>query len=357
MIEARRVLLAFAMLAGIGGIASGQDVPVPPPGAANPDADRMSDVPLNRMRVLGSHNSYRPTFTEATLAEQRAVLREHSAGVEYGHPEIARQLDLGLRQLEFDPLADPHGGLYAAPYVGQPDLYAAMLRAGPKVLHVPFVDRRTHCLTISDCLMQVARWSRAHPGHHLIVITINPSEGHTDNPVMPELPPFDETALAAVDAAALAAFGKQGLVTPDQVRGSHASLRDAVTHGGWPSERATAGKVLLVLDAGDAVLERYGRGHASLRGRVMFGFYPESAPEAAFLNIQNPQREAATIRSAVSAGFIVRTRADAETVEARAHDPARLEAALRSGAQIISTDYYEGADDPLKLGFVVKLPR
>ncbi|SDA20099.1 Ca2+-dependent phosphoinositide-specific phospholipase C [Sphingomonas sp. NFR15] len=356
MIDVRKALLACAALAGIGGIASGQNAS-PPSGAANPDADRLSEAPLNGMRVLGSHNSYRPAFTAASLAEQRAVLREQSAGVEYGHPPIARQLDLGLRQLEFDPLADPHGGLYAAPYVGQPDRYAAMLRPGPKILHVPFVDRRTLCLTIAECLTQVARWSRAHPGHHPIVITINPSEGHTDNPIMPDLPAFDETALAAVDAAALAAFGPQGLVTPDQVRGRHASLRDAVTHDGWPSVRATAGKVLLVLDAGGTVLDRYRHGHASLRGRVMFGFYPEDAPEAAFLNIQDPRRDETAIRRAVAAGFIVRTRADAETVEARAHDRSRLEAASRSGAQIISTDYYAGADDPLKLNFVVRLAR
>lgn len=325
--------------------------------AANPEADRMADTPLNRMRVLGSHNSYRPAFTPETLAEQRAVLRVDSAGVEYGHPTIARQLDLGLRQLEFDPLADPHGGLYAAPYVGDTARYAVMLRPGPKVLHVPFVDRRTLCLTLSECLMQVAVWSRAHPRHHPIVIMINPSEGHTDNPIMPDLPDFDDATLATVDAAAVAAFGRRGLLTPDQVRGDHVSLREAVTHSGWPRMRALRGKVLLVLDAGDAVLERYRREHPALRGRVMFGFYPEASPEAAFLNLQDPVRDAALIKRAVAAGYIVRTRADAETREARKHDYSRLAAAVWSGAQIISTDYYAGAEDPLKLGFVVRLSR
>lgn len=351
-----QALLASALLAGAGiAAASAQQSPAVPIGAANPQADRESDAPLNRMRVLGSHNSYRPAFTPETLAEQRAVLGAESAGVEYAHPPIARQLDLGLRQLEFDPLADPHGGLYAAPYVGQPADYAAMLRPGPKVLHVPFVDRRSMCLALADCLMQVAHWSRAHPGHHLIVLTINPSEGRGDNVIMPQLPSFDEASLAAVDAAALAAFGKGGIVTPDQVRGGHASLREAVTAGNWPREASTRGKVLLVLDAGDAVMDRYRRGHPALRGRVMFGFYPEDAPEAAFLNLQDPKREEARIRRDVAAGFIVRTRADSDTREARDHDYSRFDAAVRSGAQIISTDYYPGNADPLHLDFVVRL--
>jgi hypothetical protein len=38
--------------------------------------------------------------------------------------------------------------------------------------------------------------------------------------------------------------------------------------------------------------------------------------------------------------FIVRTRADAGTIEARNNDYQRFNSAWKSGAQIISTDYY-----------------
>jgi len=41
----------------------------------------------------------------------------------------------------------------------------------------------------------------------------------------------------------------------------------------------------------------------------------------------------------VKAGFVVRTRADADTVEARSNDTTRRDAALQSGAQYVSTDY------------------
>ncbi|MES2022325.1 MAG: Ca2+-dependent phosphoinositide-specific phospholipase C [Pseudomonadota bacterium] len=324
--------------------------------AIGPVAAQAPDQRLNAMRVLGSHNSYRPELTEQALAEQRRILGVESPGVEYGHPPIARQLDLGLRQVEFDPVADPFGGLFAAPYVGDAASFAAMRRPGAKVLHVPFVDRHSLCLTLDACFAEVAAWSRAHPGHTPITVLVNASDGQGDNPIMPQLMPFDAKALAAIDASARAIFGSARLITPDQVRGHWPTLREAVLHGGWPGLTAARGKVLLVLDTNDRVLDVYRHGHAALRGRAMFGTYPEGDAEAAILNIQNPVAEEERIRRAVAQGFIVRTRADSDTVEARRGDYRRFQAALRSGAQIISTDYYPGAPDPLHLGFTVRLP-
>ena len=51
-------------------------------------------------------------------------------------------------------------------------------------------------------------------------------------------------------------------------------------------------------------------------------------------------RDQARIQDAVAAGFMVRTRADANTFEARENNTEPREAAFRSGAQYISTDYY-----------------
>ena len=81
---------------------------------------------------------------------------------------------------------------------------------------------------------------------------------------------------------------------------------------------------------------------------------PAAEPEAAVFNIQDPKAEETRIKDLVAQGFMVRTRSDADTREAHAHDQSRLQAALRSGAQIISSDYYPGAPDPLGLRFVVR---
>ena len=64
------------------------------------------------------------------------------------------------------------------------------------------------------------------------------------------------------------------------------------------------------------------------------------ADHAAYFTINNPVRDQQRIRDAVQTGFIVRTRADANTIEARENSTARRDAAFSSGAHYISTDYY-----------------
>jgi len=312
------------------------------------------DVGLNTLRWLGSHNSYRPDLDPAALARQRQIMGEHSAGVEYAHPPISDQLDLGIRQLEFDPYADTTGGRFAGPYAQNAAQMAIMSRPGAKVLHVPLVDARTLCLTLADCFGQVARWSDAHPGHQLLILFVNTKEEGFKTPLIPDPELFTEASLAAIDADAVAAFGRQRLLTPDDVRGGAATLRDAVRTRGWPTARAAAGKVLLVLDSNPRVADLYRTAHPALKGRVMFGLYGEAEPEAAVFNVQDPVADQARITALVAQGFLVRTRADADTREARAGNLGRLAAAERSGAQVISTDYYPGALDPLKLQFVVR---
>ena len=71
--------------------------------------------------------------------------------------------------------------------------------------------------------------------------------------------------------------------------------------------------------------------------------------------MNEPQKDWNYIQYLVRSGYIVRTRADADTVEARKGDYSRWKAALISGAQIISTDYYE-ADPALNTGYQVQLP-
>lgn len=316
-----------------------------------------ADAPgLNAMHVLGSHNSYRPNLDPAALAHQRQVMGPRSTGVEYGHPPIAAQLDLGLRQLEFDPYADSAGGLYAAPYAGHPVRLATMKRPGAKVLHAPVVDARTLCLTLADCFGQVAAWSRAHSDHDLIVIFVNTKEEPFDTPAIPNPPLYTEADLAGLDADAVRAFGRAHIVAPDDLRGDAPTLRQAATGGRWPSLAASRGKVLLVLDSNPRIAQLYRQDHPSLAGRMMFGLYEAAEPEAAVFNIQDPRAEEARIKDLVAQGFLVRTRSDADTREAHLHDQGRLQAALRSGAQIISTDYYPGAPDPLDLRFVVRPP-
>ena len=62
------------------------------------------------------------------------------------------------------------------------------------------------------------------------------------------------------------------------------------------------------------------------------------------------------IRDLVEAGYLVRTRADTDTEEARSGDTARRDAALASGAQFVSTDFPEPSLNPGFTDYFVEIP-
>ena len=83
-------------------------------------------------------------------------------------------------------------------------------------------------------------------------------------------------------------------------------------------------------------------------------------PEAAFVILNNPTSQKSTITQRVQEGYIVRTRSDADTQEARTGDYTDMNNAFSSGAQITSTDYYKpdprGGIDSGWTTFSVKFP-
>ena len=328
----------------------------------------LTDAPLrmNDVQVIGSHNSFKDRIAPAVMATIRTHDPRAAAALDYYHLPLAEQLDHGVRQVEIDVFADPAGGRYADPRgeaiarrAGQRTDFdrAAMLRPGYKVLHIPDIDYRATCATLIRCLTQIDTWSRAHPRHLPIMVTINAADTPPDEPGITAPLPLDDAArLDALDAEIRTALPGRRLITPDEVRGTASTLREAIRTRGWPTLEAARGRLYLVLDVRDAVSEAYRAGHPSLAGRAMFGVYPDDQPEAAVAIVQDPLTEGDHIRRAVGQGLIVRTRGDADTVEARAHDPRKATAAAADGAQAISTDYYPGAPDPAGLGYTATLP-
>jgi hypothetical protein len=229
-----------------------------------------------------------------------------------------------------------------------------MLRPGLKVLHVQDIDYVSNCQPFTACLLAIRTWSRAHPRHLPVFILV---ETKTQQPIpgvpgmaAPEL--FTPAVLDALDAEIRSVFAPQDMITPDQVRGRHATLPEAVAQGGWPTLKEARGKVVFLLDQKD-VTAGYLAGHPALAARVLFTNADPGQPDAAFVeeNEGAPEVIAALVRQ----GYLVRTRSDADTVEGRTGATARRDAALRSGAQIVSTDYpwYEPAR---WTGYAVSLP-
>src|SRR5262245_16495177 len=59
-----------------------------------------SELRLNQVQVLGSHNSYHGAPFPPILRELRKVSRPLAASLDYAHRPLAEQFDLGVRQIE-----------------------------------------------------------------------------------------------------------------------------------------------------------------------------------------------------------------------------------------------------------------
>jgi hypothetical protein len=211
-----------------------------------------------------------------------------------------------------------------------------------KVLHVQEIDFETHCLTFVACLTQLRDWSDANPGHVPITVMVEAKEETISDPLdlgftIPL--EFGPEELEDVDAEILSVFPFERLIRPDDVRGDYATLEEAVLAGNWPTLEMARGRVMFVFLNRSAARDDYIDGHPSLEGRVMFTNSEEGEPEAAWFNVNNALEDGERIRSLVEAGYMVRTRADEETRQAREDDYTLQEAAWASGGQFVSTDY------------------
>jgi len=275
------------------------------------------------VQVLATHNSYH--------IQQDAPIQS-STTTQYTHAPLDQQLDMGVRGFEIDVVNAPDGSF--------------------PVLHTPVVDATSNCTPLAQCLQVIRTWSEAHPGHVPIFVLIEPKNDDVDFVIDPTLRRFDAAGLDQLDKTVRSSLGR-GLITPDSVRGSAKTLRAAVTGRGWPTLGKTRGKTLVALNTEGAIRNTFLQGHPSLERRAMFVTADERSPAAAVIKMDDPDE--AKIQALVKQGFIVRTRADADLIEARNHDTSRREIALRSGAQIVSTDF-EVAVPAIGGDYVVQIP-
>lgn len=324
-----------------------------------------ANVAINQLQSMGTHNSYKEAIPDVEMALIKKQSPDAAITLDYSHRSFTEQLDKGARQIELDPSDDPQGGLFATSLarkilqdqgVTPPDYdLSVMSQPGIKVIHVSDIDYRSHCLLFTDCLKQIKAWSDTHPTHTPILMMINPKSEGISWPGAAKVLPWGKEAFDRMDAEIRSVFSEDQLITPDDVRGSHATLREAVTTVGWPKLGDARGKLIFTMDLSPEANAPYAEGHPSLQGRVAFMTTFPEAPEAAYFTMNEPEQQQAEIQDLVKKGFLIRTRADADTREARAGTTTRREAALASGAQFVSTDYL-WPDDRFGTGYTATLP-
>lgn len=323
-----------------------------------------AQIRINQIQVIGTHNSYHAGFAPSAAKFWQQKNPKVFAGLDYSHPSLTAQLDGGVRQIEIDIFADPKGGLYSHPYgekliaeAGLPpdplfDPDHKMDKPGFKVMHVQDVDYRSNCEPFTACLQEVRSWSQSHPNHLPIFILVETKQGALHVP-FPTVTPIDFTPALFddLDNEIRSVFQASEMVTPDDVRANYGTLNEAVRAGKWPTVAQARGKVVFLMDQkkmGPIYLD----GHPSLKGRILFTNASPGTPDAAFIEQNDAPADA--INTLAKQGYLIRTRSDSDTKEARANDTSRRDIVLASGAQIISTDY--PAAERAASGYKVELP-
>lgn len=260
---------------------------------------------LNDLQMKGTHNSYHKRPSPDPISEW-----------DYEHAPLAMQLaQQGIRQFELD-----------VHYVSEERRF--------HVFHLPGADDKSTCPLLRDCLTELKVWSNANPGHHPLFVFIEPKD---------EADRVADTISGRLDdleAEILAVWQRSRIVTPDDVKGGHATLREAVQAGDWPTLGATRGKAVFVLledDHGPGSLHaEYTNGNTSLDGKLMFATALESDTYGAILSINSPHDP--RIEAAARKGFIVRTMPGDTFIDGMFESRADLEAGLAGYAHILSND-------------------
>jgi hypothetical protein len=333
-------LSVCAMLLAIASSAAGQESNM---------AAQDERVHLNQIQVIGSHNSYHAGFAPSERKYLEMKNPKALRGLDYHHAPLGEQLSGGVRQIEIDVFADPEGGRFAHPAVVR-NVAAAGLPADPdfdpqhemdkpgfKVMHVQDLDERSTCHTFIACLKDVRTWSQAHPQHIPIFILVETKEDTPrEMPNAVKAEPFTSALFDALDTEIRSVFRPNEIITPDEVRGDASTLVEAVHAGKWPTLAKARGRMIFLMDQ-QHVGPIYTEGHPSLKGRILFTNAIPGASDAAF--IEQNEGSLDEINSLVKQEYLVRTRTDEGTEQARTNDTTRRDLALSSGAQMLSTDY------------------
>ncbi|TNF89898.1 MAG: hypothetical protein EP301_02080, partial [Gammaproteobacteria bacterium] len=128
---------------------------------------------LNEIQVLGSHNSYKLAMTAENFAALTAQNPAMARALEYTHPPLSAQLQVGLRKLELDVFYDPLGELFPGRVISGSSF---------PVLHVQNLDDQSNCPDLLTCLDEIRNWSIAHDTHVPIFLSFNAKDSVIDQP-------------------------------------------------------------------------------------------------------------------------------------------------------------------------------
>lgn len=262
---------------------------------------------LNDVQAKGTHNSYH-------IQPDNPIDPSHF----YTHAALDIQLDeQGVRQFELDLHLHKEEGF--------------------QVFHLPGgFDSETTCRRFSNCLKIIKNWSDRNRWHMPLVIWLEPKDEDMDagDPDLESIiGRYDE-----IEAEILSVWPEKRILRPDDVRGNHTLLPEAIAADGWPTLGELRQKVIFVMLDSETHRLRYTQDSPNLAGKLLFVDSDDPTDTyAAFFKINNAQADFDRTQDLVSAGFVVTTNIDGPDYSST-ENQARRDASLESGAHFLSTD-------------------
>lgn len=329
-----------------------------------PDSIRLNDI-----RFIASHNSYKLKPDPKVLRflghfKKRLGNDLDPKRMDYGHVSLTEQFDrYEVRGIELDLYYDPKGGKYKKRRVNffvpgrkQRIKDSLMLEPGFKMLHIADVDFETNYLTFKSALKEIKTWSDKNPNHTPLIINIEPKgdspgdhSGFLRFLGFKRAIPYDSLAYAELEKEISDILPKERILKPKDLRSNFSSVSERLDSLGWPKLNEVLGKVIFVIDG-----DRNGIYKRTQEEPILFLYDHPSDNSTAFVKRNDPFDKPNEI-AALTEKYMVRTRTDVETIQARENDYRMFDAAIQSEAQIISTDYYR-SDEALS-SFVINLER
>ncbi len=280
------------------------------PADIGPDSDEDPSVRWNHGQARGTHNS-------SHIALEFPAHPTHA----YSHAPLNVQLEAqAVRQFELDIHRHVDGHF--------------------EVFHLPLLDPLTVCQRFSACLDEMRVWSEANPAHFPVMVWIEPKDEFDFAPPYEAIQPahFED-----FDAEIRAGLGDR-IFTPDDLRGDHDTLPEAVA-AGWPPLHEMRGHFVFAMLDGGGHRDAYTEADPTLVGRPMFVHSddPED-PFAAVFKINNAESEAERVGRLAARGFVITSNVDSAEDDDE-NNARKRDASLAAGAHFLSSDFPAPVDD------------
>lgn len=285
-----------------------------------------SGVKFNEVSFIGTHNSYQKACVPA-----RQKLFQDASTVTFGLVKAEKatfqsdyltdQFNLGIRSVELDVETVVENG-----------------KVSFVCSHSPVIDMPTHCYNFALALKEIKLWSDANPNHLPITVIIEPKKVFIPDKNMRY---FNCKYANELGEQAKEILGNT-LITPADMMGDHASLKEMREADDWMTLSETRGHVMLLLHDTTAT-EDYIKQDPTIKTQAMFPMLRYNGRDrdcASFLLINKAKDIKVQADEVLGKNLVIRSRSD----NFGSYSETESQTALNSGAQIVSTDYPPKAD-------------